>query len=363
MIENQKGSLGIIALQKFQKNRWGVLSLLFILIIVFVSIFAYFIVPDDSKNANWGDLNIKSKPIGFEVKILKIPFDTVAISWKDYFFGKNQDADYFSIKSYQIKNKKLEFILYNDNKDINIVKNHTIKGNVNDFISNNIYTNTFWLGTDKQGRDYLSRVIIGSRISMAIGVVAVLISLILGIFFGSIAGYYGGKIDAFILWMINIIWSIPTMLLVIAITLSLGKGFWQVFIAVGLTMWVEVARVVRGQILSIKEMQYIKAAKALGYNDLRIITKHILPNIMAAVIVIAAANFASAILIESGLSFLGLGAQPPVPSWGSMIKEYYSDLILGQPHLALIPGVLILFITLAFMITGNTLRDAFDVKS
>ncbi len=363
MIEEPSGSLSNIALQKFKKNIWGVLSLSFIGLVVLIATFAYFFIPDQSENANNGDLNIKSKAPGFEVKILKIPIDSIKTSLKDYFFGKSQDADYYAIESYLLTKNQLNFTLYNDNKNIKINKSYIIHDDVKNFINQNIYTNKYYLGTDKQGRDYLSRVVVGSRVSMAIGIVAVFISLILGIFFGSIAGYYGGKIDAFVLWIINIIWSIPTMLLVIAITLSLGKGFWQVFIAVGLTMWVEVARVVRGQILSVKEMQYIKATKALGYNDLRIITKHILPNIMAPIIVISAANFASAILIESGLSFLGLGAQPPVPSWGSMIKEYYSDLILGQPHLALIPGILIMLITLAFMITGNTLRDAFDVKS
>ena len=134
------------------------------------------------------------------------------------------------------------------------------------------------------------------------------------------------------MWVINIAWSIPTLLLVIAITLVLGKGFWQVFIAVGLTMWVEVARVVRGQVLGVKEQQYVTAARALGYKDFRIIFKHILPNVLAPVIVISAANFAAAILIESGLSFLGVGAQPPTPSWGAMIKDHYSYIILGKPY-------------------------------
>ena len=165
------------------------------------------------------------------------------------------------------------------------------------------------------------------------------------------------------MWLINITWSIPTLLLVIAITLALGKGFWQVFIAVGLTMWVEVARVVRGQIISVKEMQYVTAARALGFNDYRIITKHILPNIMAPVIVICAANFASAILVESGLSFLGIGSQPPMASWGAMIKDHYNYIILGKPYLALIPGVCIMLLVMSFMLIGNALRDALDVKS
>ena len=205
--------------------------------------------------------------------------------------------------------------------------------------------------------------LIGIRISLAIGFVSVFISLIIGISMGAIAGFFGGKVDAVIMWVINVTWSIPTLLLVIAITLALGKGFWQVFIAVGLTMWVEVARVVRGQVMSVKQMQYVNAAKALGFNNFRIITKHILPNSMAPVIIISAANFAAAILIESGLSFLGIGAQPPMPSWGGIIKDHYSYIILGKPHLAIIPGLAIMSLVTAFMLIGNALRDALDVKN
>ena len=149
----------------------------------------------------------------------------------------------------------------------------------------------------------------------------------------------------------------------IAITLALGKGFWQVFIAVGLTMWVEVARVVRGQVMAVKEQQYVTAAKALGYGHWRVITKHILPNSLAPVIIISAANFASAILIESGLSFLGIGAQPPMPSWGGIIKDHYAYIILGKPYLAIVPGLAIMSLVTAFMLMGNALRDVLDVKN
>ncbi|MBQ0739877.1 ABC transporter permease, partial [Aquimarina celericrescens] len=144
-------------------------------------------------------------------------------------------------------------------------------------------------------------------------------------------------------------WSIPTLLLVIAITLALGKGFWQVFIAVGLTMWVEVARVVRGQVMSVKSFQFVTAARALGFKNQRIIIKHILPNVLAPVIVISAANFAAAILIERGLSFLGIGAQPPTPSGGAMIKDHYSYIILGKAYLAIIPGLGIMSLVMPFM--------------
>jgi peptide/nickel transport system permease protein len=151
--------------------------------------------------------------------------------------------------------------------------------------------------------------------------------------------------------------------MVISITMVLGKGFWQVFIAVGLTMWVEVARLVRGQILSVREKDYIEACRAMGYSDFRIITKHIIPNISGPVIIIAAANFASAILIEAGLSFLGAGVQPPVPSWGNMIKDHYGYIILNKAYLATIPGLAIMLLVLAFTFVGNGLRDAFDAKS
>ncbi len=164
---------------------------------------------------------------------------------------------------------------------------------------------TFWLGTDKYGRDIMSRLIVGTRVSLSVGAIAVIISLTLGIMLGALAGFYRGRTDDIIMWFINVIWSIPTLLLVFAITLVLGKGFWQVFIAVGLTLWVSVARMIRGQVFSIRELEYIEAARALGYSDFRTITRHILPNVMGPVLVMGASNFATAIVIEAGLKFPG----------------------------------------------------------
>lgn len=362
-------SLTGIALQKFKKNFWGVFSFWFIVLLIFISLFAYVLTPDHSENANQMHLSIHSKSPGFEVEMLSIPLQEKRENkWSYYFFGFPNNTTEIPISTYEVKNNTLIYTEFSDDatlaqtKDIGIEKFLGFKS-MKEVVGKNIKTQKFYLGTDKYGRDLLSRMIIGSRISLSIGFVAVFISLIVGIFFGALGGYFGGKTDAFVMWLVNIIWSIPTLLLVIAITLTLGKGFWQVFVAVGLTMWVEVARVVRGQVISLKEMQYITAAKALGFGHFRIIFNHILPNIMAPVIVISAANFASAILVESGLSFLGLGAQPPIPSWGGMIKDHYSYIILGKPYLAIVPGLAIMLLTLAFMMVGNALRDALDVKS
>jgi peptide/nickel transport system permease protein len=367
-MNNSTQSLTAIALHKFKKNLWGVFSFGFIVILLFVSIFAYVLAPDQSENANQMHLSIHSKPPGFQVQMLSIPLDRKPKqSLSNYFFGFPNTVTEVAIESYIIRDNTIEYVEYSDEPSLKIIKELDAdafagKKSIAAVEQDLIKVRTFYLGTDKYGRDLLSRMLIGSRVSISIGIVAVLISLIVGIFFGAIGGYFGGKVDALIMWLVNIIWSIPTLLLVIAITLALGKGFWQVFVAVGLTMWVEVARVVRGQVISVKEMQYVTAARALGFSDFRIIFNHILPNIMAPVIVISAANFASAILVESGLSFLGLGAQPPIPSWGSIIKDHYSYIILGKPYLAMVPGVAIMLLTLAFMMMGNALRDALDVK-
>lgn len=364
-MSHKSNSLKQLALQKFKKDFWGVFSFYFIVFVGLVSVFAYVFAPDDSQYANQMHLAIHSKRPGFKVTMLTIP-SKIKVNQSGFdrlFFGKKNTDTEIPISAFEIKDTALIYKEYAsdglEGAEKTIKRSAFPNNSPKDFIQEK----SFLFGTDKYGRDLISRVLVGARISFFIGFVAVLISLLIGIFMGSIAGYFGGKVDAIIMWIINVTWSIPTLLLVIAITLALGKGFWQVFIAVGLTMWVEVARVVRGQIISAKEMQYVTAARALGFNDFRIITKHILPNIMAPVIVISAANFAAAILIESGLSFLGIGAQPPMASWGAMIKDHYNYIILGKPYLAIIPGLCIMSLVMAFMLIGNALRDALDVKN
>jgi ABC-type dipeptide/oligopeptide/nickel transport system permease subunit len=361
----QNQGLTTLALQKFKQNFWGVFSFWFIIFLAFISVFVYVLAPDNSQYANQMHLSIHSKPPGFTVDMLVTPNTSVSNQsvLNRVFFGRSNPPSEIPISNYKFESHQIKYTEYASEGLTGLEKIVEIPTDLEPSLRPFVTTETFFFGTDKYGRDLLSRILVGARISFSIGFVAVFISLFIGILLGSIAGYFGGKWDKLIMWVINVTWSIPTLLLVIAITLALGKGFWQVFIAVGLTMWVEVARIVRGQVMGVKEMQYVTAARALGFTDFRIIAQHILPNILAPVIVISAANFAAAILIESGLSFLGIGAQPPMSSWGAMIKDHYNYIILGKPYLALIPGLCIMSLVMAFMLIGNALRDALDVKA
>ncbi|MEK9612901.1 MAG: ABC transporter permease [Flavobacteriaceae bacterium] len=353
------------AWHRFRKDPWAVGSALFIVGITLLALFAYPLSPDKTQYGNQMHLSIHSRPPGFSCQVLVIPHQSKHGNTSFFFGGVNADEE-IPIQDIIWKEEGLEIKRFGNATDYyeKIEWDQFPKGiNRSEIENKYLITKRFILGTDKYGRDLLSRLIIGSRISISIGFVAVFISLLVGVFFGAVAGYFGGIWDRIIMWIINVVWSIPTLLMVIAITLALGKGFWQVFVAVGLTMWVEVARLVRGQVKSAKEELFIQAGRALGFSDGRLLIRHILPLLFAPLIVVSAANFASAILMESGLSFLGIGAQPPMPSWGGMVKDHFRYLLLGKPYLALFPGLAIMSLVLAFMMLGNSLRDALDVRS
>ena len=364
----QSSSFSAQTWQRLKKNKAAIAGLIIIAMAIFISLFGYLIAPDSSPNADLQTVEIQAKKPGYKQLFLKIPDKkNVEISWfTKLTSGKTNDFRLLPITKYYIKNDSLFVNKYVD-EDTSVVQSYSINQLTNfkpaNLLTQNIVTRTYYLGTDKFGRDILSRLIIGTKVSLAVGFIAVIISLTLGIILGAIAGYYRGWVDDIIMLIVNVTWSIPTLLLVFAITMALGKGFWQIFIAVGLTMWVSVARLIRGQVLGVKELEYVQAAKALGLNDVRIITRHILPNILGPVLVIAASNFATALIIEAGLSFLGIGVQPPQPSWGLMIKENYNFIITHNALLALIPGFAIMLLVLAFNLLGNGLRDAVDVKS
>lgn len=388
------------SLKRFTRNIPAIAGLVVILIAVVLAILGYLITPDKTNNANDQVLQITNKAPGFETKMLlkrkNKPIDQSGF-FHTMLFGKQNPYEQIPVKEIRFEKDKViaqELTgsdAYNPEKSYEIadilfavdskkkieqngnqINYFTIDGSPKSISleeaqkqieAENIVDKKFYLGTDKFGRDMLSRLIIGVRISLSVGIIAVVISLFIGIIMGCVAGYYRGKVDDLIMWFINVIWSIPTLLLVFAITLALGKGFWQIFIAVGLTMWVEVARVVRGQVMSLREIQFIEAAQSMGFSDIRTIFLHVLPNILGPIIVIAAANFASAILVEAGLSFLGIGVQAPMPSWGGMLNENYGYIIGKNPFLALIPGFAIMLMVLAFNLVGNGFRDALDVKT
>lgn len=335
-------------------------GLLIIILAVFVAVFAYFIAPDHSPYANRIILETGGNKPGFVQLFLKLKKEKEAApaSFIKRLVNGQEDAYYFiPVNSYA---KTGDSIVVQKFIDEGVSERQSYP--LSKTAGEPVVSKKFLLGTDKYGRDILSRIIIGTRVSLSVGLITVLISLGIGLILGSLAGYYRGRTDDIIMWFINVIWSIPTLLLVFAITLALGKGFWQVFIAVGLTMWVNVARLVRGQVLAVRELEYIEATRAMGFSGLRTIVRHIWPNIMGPVMVIAASNFASAIVIEAGLSFLGIGVQPPQPSWGLMIKENYNFIITQNPILALAPGFAIMLLVLAFNLLGNGLRDAVNVR-
>ena len=394
-----RSSPGNIAWRKFRKNTTAMTGLVWILMSAILAVAGYLVTPDATPLANHQQLEIAAEKPGFKVDVLHIrknirtqepmiirkmlfgsplPYTTIPLqSWlftnnvlryetwsgAPGYPGPESEASLWDVAfalpegALPEVNPEGEYVLTDLYGTTHRVTLPALQEKVRD---NHIRTKRFLLGTDRFGRDMLSQLVIGTRVSLSVGFIAVLISLVIGLGLGSLAGFFRGRLDDFIVWLINVVWSIPTLLLVIAITFALGKGFWQVFVAVGLTMWVEVARLVRGQVISLREKEYVESARALGLSSLRIIRRHILPNIMGPVVVISAANFASAILIEAGLSFLGIGVQPPMPSWGTMIRDHYGYIILNKAYLAVLPGLFIMLTVLAFMLVGNGLRDALE---
>lgn len=393
------------------RNKPAFVGIILIVLAHLLAIFGYLIMPDSTPNANDGAVQIQKLPFGSSVQFLKIrkhiQVEKVSILTK-MLFGQESEYIIVPINKYKINELEVEiedYIVKSNSKirrktysipEVTLalfvgeksrfsngehfevkgekINYYDFKGNLKSigkeellkmFLDNNLEKRTFYLGTDKSGRDIASRLLLGTRVSLSIGFVSVLISIVVGVILGAFGGFLGGKIDDFIMWLMTVVWSIPGIMLVIAISLALqSKGIWVAFVAVGLTMWVEVARVIRGQIMSIKEKLYVESAKALGFNDIRIIFKHILPNTVGTIVVIANSNFASAILLEAGLSFLGLGVKPPMPSWGMMVKDGFN--VIGSDGswgLVLFPGLSIMLMVLSFNLLGNGLRDALDPKT
>lgn len=382
------------AWQRFLRNKPAVFGLIVIGLSSFIAVLGYLITTDSTPNANDQLVEVQLKSPGFQQQMLTVRKNTniEKPSWlQTMLHGSPNPYRLVPITAYAFQSDSIKVTLYEGEEiatdpiqeayslidvvyAIDPLNNQAPLANesfaTTDPValqatvkSQQIYIKTYPLGTDVFGRCLYSRLILGVRISLLVGLIAVLISLTIGITIGAVAGFFGGWVDDLLMLLINTIWSIPTLLLVFAIVLALGRGIENIFIAVGLTMWVEVARIVRGQVLSLKEVAFIEAAQSMGFGYWRIISKHILPNVLGPVMVVAAANFATAILVEAGLSYLGFGIEPPQPSWGTMLNENYGYAISGKPLVALVPAFAIMLLVLAFNLVGNGFRDALDVRS
>ncbi|RSK43328.1 ABC transporter permease [Hymenobacter perfusus] len=371
---------GYYVRQRLLRNTPAMLGLGFIVLCTVVALLGYWVLPDNSPSANNGVVQLQKEAPGFRAVILRLPLrdsvraaDNPLLTWWQ---GRAPRFREVPIASYRIQGDSLLTTPYQNHSALAdqpqayalaAVAGHS--GPASELArtveQDHIGTRTYWLGTDKAGRDELSRLLLGTRVSLGIGLVAVLISVLLGMLIGAVAGYVGGWVDSLLLGLMTVVWSIPGIMLVIAISLALdSKGVWTSFVAVGLTMWVDVARVVRGQMLSLREKTFVEAGRVLGLPQNRLIWRHLLPNMTGPLIVLATSNFAAAILLEAGLSFLGLGVQPPAPSWGLMVNEGFQ--LLGTEAglwLTLLPGLAISLLVLSFNLLGNGLRDAYDPKT
>lgn len=472
-------SLGKKAWRRLMRNTSAVIGMIIIILAFFLAIFGYVVAPDNTTHADDQILPLSNHPPGFKTKVLLVMKDNPPTeqSWWEVMVGGRRrnynepipivdfrfEGENIVVEKYRgegaateqesIPLVKVAYHLSAEASDIQISgekvavtdvmgekHENTISGLQELVEKKHIETRRYWLGTDFYGRDILSRLILGVRVSLSVGFIAVFISLIIGVLIGAISGFYrskppvvpllalpfvfaltagfaylavyfitlklplgfflgliikvagmlallfglmklGGMISTFVhdklpkaraikipvddavMWLINVFWSIPTLLLAISLTIIFKDSqLTLIYIAVGLTMWVETARIVRGQFMSVRELEFVEAANSFGYSDLRIIFKHILPNITGPIIVITAVNFATAILIEAGLSYLGLGAQAPQPSWGNMLEanRAYID---TKPYLVVSPAIAIMILVYAFNLIGNGLRDALDVKT
>lgn len=316
------------------------LSFALLLGLLIFSLFGRPLFPDTSLHANRQITELPLQKAWTSATLLRLPGEKKAEYWPVENF-RNKDGRILADRIINAQGHTIP-IEFPSNKEISLE------------------TVTFYFGTDALGRDLFSRLMSGIKISLLIGFFAVVVSLVVGTSIGLIAGYYGGWWDKILTTLINSMWSVPTVLLVFAFVLALGRGIENIVLAIGLTMWVDIARLVRGMAKSGKQAAYIQSTKALAYSDYRIISKHLFPNMINPLIILATTNFATAILVEAGISYLGFGIQPPVPSVGMILSENYAYVLGGHYVKAAVPAVIIVIMVLSLNLIGTALKDGLD---
>lgn len=340
----------------WKKNAFKI-GISLMLLFAIPALLGYLITPDKTKDCNRLVPELANQAPGFTYTYL-LSGEALPTSYTDWLTGSNSSGTVIPCNVIAENKDSITYTILGEQA----IKSISVKSLISDKNGNYVHTSRALLGTDRFGRDMLSRLIIGGRVSLTVGLVSVVISLFIGTLIGMAAGYFGGRTDSLLSWLIAVFWSVPTLLIALGLSFAFGKGFWQVLLATGLSTWVEVARVVRGQTLQLRQKEFILSAIITGFSPLYIMRKHLLPNLKGSLTVMATTNFAAAILLESGLSFLGLGLAPPTPSWGMMVKEHLGNLVLDNAYLALVPGMAIMALVMAFNLVAMGLRDVLDTR-
>lgn len=371
----QRGS-NISIWQKLRCRRAATLSLYTIAAAFLLAIFAYALAPDESPNANRALKELSAKHSGFSALFLKQPLPEPAHTSspiKQFFAGSPPAYKLIPISSFFFARDTIvaEHYLGAGRGETLSVPLRTLlpamaaKRNLGQqqvyIFNHNISRHTFILGTDANGRDILSRLLVGTRVSLTVGLVAVLLSLPIALLLGTLAGYYRGWLSALVRYVMDVLGAIPVPLLAFAITLCIGRGLVQVCLAIGLIMWVSSGRLIRNRVEVLKEKDYVHASRMLGLSRGRILLRHVVPELGPLLLALAASGFANAILIEAGLSFLGIGIQEPVPSWGLMVREGFLFMGAAKGVLLFVPGLAVVMLGLAFNTLSRALRDVTEM--